>query len=710
MTIHSVLFGNSSDTQELCQYLQSRSKFNLCRNLVEAEKLIADDVGSVCAVLDLEYVDDGILKDIERISKLSNAKMFAILHHPDFDLFNRLLEMKVMLVLFAPINYDLLFGRIVAVFENEDIIRRGENLDTLTGLYGKRLFFRKANTFAERHKDKMLWVVTCNVAGFRQLNASLGRTFCDKLLQSIAHQVKKVCDAAGANYGRLDNDNFGAICEAGTINMDSIPHNISLKNYYGVTFDFSLVYGVCELKNFTEDSDIEQYVDHSLAACTSAKEHKKPYMFFDENIKKREELKEFVMKNYRRAFDEEQFTVYYQPVIALNSDKVVSCEALVRWIHPTKGVIPPDVFIPLFEENGVIWELDHYVWRHVCKDMRDRIDTGTNHIIPISINMSRADFYSDNLVSDLNDILSEYGINHKLIRVEITESALQNSDEKLCASAKELRENGFLILMDDFGTGYSSFESLGVLPIDILKLDMKFMRNLKTNGKTSAIVSSILRMCKFLDIKVIAEGIETSEQREFLKGIGCEFGQGYLYSQPLPVEEFHASIEGKRLTEEESMSITKRSIDLKAIWDVETNFSDLFNTMITTIGFYEYDSENGPTIVRVNNAYFELLGGSEPSKYSDPNTVFRKDYLKDRERYEALYKKTKETKELVSDVFERTKYDGTTFLGLVSVKYIGSISDKEEYVFSIKDVTEEVQTKQRLTRLRTLIQNRRSAQ
>lgn len=707
MTVHTVLFGNSDDTAQLGEFLGQNTNAEVCADLAEVEEIVKNDIGSVGVVLDLQTADEHILRGVERLSRLSNAKMFAVLHSSDMALYNRLLETRVFLVLFAPVNLNLLLNRITAVFENEDVIRRGESLDLLTGLYGKRLFYRKAQSFAERNQGKKIWVVTCNVVGFKQLNASLGRTLCDRLLQSIARQVKRVCDAAGANYGRLDNDNFGAVCLQNAIDLDNVPHKVSLKNYLGVTFDFMLVYGVCEVAEF--EKDIETYTEHSLAACAAAEHHKKAYMFFDAEIKRAAELKEFVVKNYRQAFDENQFAVFYQPVIALNSDKVVACEALVRWIHPIRGIIPPDIFIPVFEENGAILELDHYVWRRACKDMRERIDTGTNHNVPISINMSRADFYSDNLVGELNAILAEYGIDHSLIRVEITESALQENDEKLCDVAKQLRQEGYVILMDDFGSGYSSLEGLGSLPIDILKLDMKFMRDLKSNGKTSAIVASILRMCKFLDLKVVAEGIETSEQREFLRGVGCEFGQGYLYSRPLPVDEFHASIEGKRLTETESMAVEQRSINLKTIWDVETNFSELFNSMVTTIGFYEYEEDNGPMIVRVNNAYFELLGGSTPTLYSDPNIVFRRDYLAEKDKYEALYRRCKQTNATCSDVFCRHKYDGTEFSGLVSVKYLGSISGREEYMFSIKDVTDEIQTRQRLADLRALIRKRRNA-
>lgn len=708
MIVHTVLFGNSAETPQLGDYLKTRAKLDVFANLQDAEELIKNDIGSVCVVLDLQTADEAIMNGIQRIARLSNAKMFAVLHSADMDLYNRLLENRVLLILFSPVNKNLLFERITLIFENEDIIRRGESLDLLTGLYGKRLFYRKAQSFLERNKGKKIWVVTCNVVGFKQLNASLGRTFCDRLLQSIARRVKKICDEAGGNYGRLDNDNFGAVCLEGMINLDDVPHEVSLNNYFGVTFDFRLVYGVCEV--IKGDKDVETYVEYSLAACASAEHHKIAYEFFSEELKKQMELKEFVARSYRKAFEENQFAVYYQPVIALNSDKVVACEALCRWIHPQKGVIPPDIFIPIFEQNGVILELDRYVWRRACKDMRDRIDTGTKHIIPISINMSRADFYSENLVNDLNGILAEYGIDHSLIRVEITESALQVSDTKLCSVAEQLRRDGYVILMDDFGAGYSSLEGLGSLPIDVLKLDMKFMQDLKTNGKTSAIVASILRMCKFLDLKVVAEGIETDEQREFLKGIGCEFGQGYLYSRPLPVDEFHAEIEGKRLTEVESMAVEKRSLDLKTIWDVETNFSDLFNSMVTTIGFYEYEPTNGPMVVRVNNAYFELLGGAEPFLYSDPNVVFRRDYLAEKDKYEALLRRAKETNENCSDLFHRHKYDGTEFLGAVCVKFLGSISGREEYMFSIKDVTEEIRTSQRLDELRSLIRKRRNAQ
>lgn len=243
-----------------------------------------------------------------------------------------------------------------------------------------------------------------------------------------------------------------------------------------------------------------------------------------------EDLKEEALKN-------KEFIVYYQPKIDLRDNCICGAEALVRWLRPQIGLIPPNKFIPTFEEDGFIIQLDLYVLEQVCHFLREKINAGYE-VFPISVNFSRAHFKTNLLPERLLQLTQKYNIKPELIQVEITESAFVDNDKYFKPILKQILDKGFSLAMDDFGSGLSSLNLLCDLPFKTLKIDKDFFHSNTTHKKERIIISSIVHMASELNMDVICEGVETKEQSDFLKSIGCYSCQGYYYSRPLPEDLF----------------------------------------------------------------------------------------------------------------------------------------------------------------------------
>lgn len=234
----------------------------------------------------------------------------------------------------------------------------------------------------------------------------------------------------------------------------------------------------------------------------------------------------------------EEFKVYLQPKVDISSGSVIGAEALVRWISKEQGFLPPDAFIPLFESNGFITKLDFYMLEKVCILLCQTLDDPEKIALPISVNFSRVTVRQMDFVRQFQRIVESYNIPPCYIEAEVTESAFGTNSERVVKTMETLQKNGYLIVMDDFGAGYSSLNLLMSLPIDVLKLDKEFLLEGTSVKRAQIIIKNIVEMAGLLGIQVVCEGVETEEHLQFLKKIGCEIGQGYYFSRPLPVSVF----------------------------------------------------------------------------------------------------------------------------------------------------------------------------
>ncbi len=307
------------------------------------------------------------------------------------------------------------------------------------------------------------------------------------------------------------------------------------------------------------------------------------------------------------ALREEQFVVYYQPQYNHSTGMLVGAEALVRWLHPEKGLIPPGEFIPEFEENGFITKLDSYVFEKVCVFVRECLDGGIS-VVPVSVNLSRHDIFYPGFIEGLEEVRKKYNVPPKYLRFELTESSTMGNSQFINEIIEKLQGFGYIVEMDDFGSGYSSLNILKDINFGVIKLDMKFLQNENGNsGRGGTILSSIVRMLNWLQLPVIVEGVETAKQADFLQSIGCEYMQGYLYSRPVPEEEYEKVLRGSHIgTARPNMDLIE-TMDVENFWSSESLETLIFSNYVGGAAIFDY-KDGKSEILRVNRKYLKEQG------------------------------------------------------------------------------------------------------
>ena len=435
---------------------------------------------------------------------------------------------------------DVILARIVRTIElseDRDIIRSTER-DPVTDLYNREFFFQYCQQYDQFHNDLPMDAILININHFRTINERFGTAFGDKVLKSIGDRIREAVKESGGIVCRRESDTFLVYC----------PHREDYKeilNYASVTLSgdesqtnrIRLRMGV--YPNVDKSVNVERRFDRAKSASDAEQSHYgKSIGVYDDSLHQKELYQEQLLDDFRTAIHEEQFTVFYQPKFNIRGETPVlsSAEALVRWVHPVHGFISPGIFIPLFEENGMIEILDRYVWEHAAAQQRQWKET-LGFTLPVSVNVSRVDMYDPDLHNILQGLVDQNGLTTADILLEITESACTDSTTQIQKTTERLRNMGFKIEMDDFGAGYSSLSMIDSLPIDVLKLDMSFVRN-ATEQQNTKLLEVMMELAAYLGVPTIAEGVETQEQLMMLKEIGCDIIQGYYFSKPVPAEEY----------------------------------------------------------------------------------------------------------------------------------------------------------------------------
>lgn len=428
--------------------------------------------------------------------------------------------------------------RTIELSEDRDILRWTER-DHLTGLYNKEFFYRYAVQLDVYHKDAPTDAIMLNINHFHTLNDRYGKSYGDEVLKQVAESVQETIKETGGIACRSEADTFLIYCphrDDYDVILDKasiiMPGNGQNENRLRIRMG---VYADVDKK-----LDIERRFDRAkMAADTVRDNFTNAIGLYDNTMRDAELLSEQLIEDFPAAIREKQFQVFYQPKYDIRPGEPVLCsaEALVRWKHPDLGMISPGVFIPLFEHNGLIQMLDHYVWSDAAAHVRawkDRLGIP----LPVSVNVSRVDLLDPSLEEDLKNIVSENGLGYNELLLEITESAYTEDADQIIEKVNRLRQLGFRIEMDDFGSGYSSLSMLSSLPIDALKLDMQFIRNAFRQKKDTRLLEAMIQLAESFEVPTIAEGVETEEQMLTLKMMGCDIVQGYYFSRPLPAKEF----------------------------------------------------------------------------------------------------------------------------------------------------------------------------
>lgn len=428
--------------------------------------------------------------------------------------------------------------RTIELFEDRLTIQTTER-DPLTNLYNREFFYHYAELFDQYHESMEMDAIIIDIYHFRVINERFGNSYGDEILRKIGLKVREMVADTGGIVCRREADTFMVYCPHGKdykqilesasygLSGEDIPINrIRLRMGVYAKVDRSL--------------PIERRFDRAKMAVDMIRNsYTKTIEIYDHKLHEKEVFEQQLVEGFHQALQEHQFKIYFQPKFDVRGNEPIltSAEALVRWLHPQFGFISPGQFIPLFEDNGLIEELDLYVWQNVAQ----QINTWQNQYqftVPISVNVSRVDMYNPHLVDTIRNILIQNHLTPHHLPLEVTESAYTQDSEQIISTVNQLRKFGFRIEMDDFGNGYSSLNMLSTLPIDALKLDMDFVQNAFRKRNDTRMLEIIIDIADYLSVPVIAEGVETEEQYEALKAIGCDIVQGYYFSKPIPPEQF----------------------------------------------------------------------------------------------------------------------------------------------------------------------------
>ena len=435
--------------------------------------------------------------------------------------------------------------RTIELSEDREIIQVTER-DSLTGLYNPEFFFRYCDQYDLFHKDADMDAIIVDINHFHMVNERYGRAYGNVVLKRVGQRLKMLLKPGDGIVCRREADHFLVYCPH-IEDPEAFLERAGEEMDEGETGEERIRLRMGVYPHVDKEIDIERRFDHAKHASDSVRGNLlKPIGFYDDKIHEAELFEEQLLEDFQNALDHKQFLVYYQPKYNIMGEEpyLTSAEALVRWQHPRLGMINPGIFIPLFEANGLIQKLDRYVWRETAAQIRRWIDEfGVR--IPVSVNVSRVDLYEPRLEEFMTALVEEYGLETDDLLLEITESAYTGDAKDLIKKVGHIRASGFKIEMDDFGTGYSSLSMVSELPIDALKLDMTFIRNAFSQGRNVKLMELVIDIAHYLKVPVVAEGVETKEQIDALKSLGCEIVQGYYFSRPVPAKEFEQFIKEK---------------------------------------------------------------------------------------------------------------------------------------------------------------------
>ena len=431
----------------------------------------------------------------------------------------------------------------IELSEDRIIIHETER-DVLTGLFNKEFFFEYGRRLDNQNGNMPMDALVLDINRFHIINELYGRAYGDILLKKLGNSIHNLVCETGGLACRRNSNCFGIYIPHMDNPKDHISRFISMIEEVLDDRKISIRLGI--YSDDGSDLDMEQRFERAELVCRKIKNHYTTcFDIYNAELHSKELHSERLINDMDSALVEKQFKVFYQPKYNICDGKPVltSVEALVRWFHPEFGMIPPGEFITLFEDNGLIRQLDKYVWNEAANQIKKWKEEGFN--VPVSVNVSRVDVFNPRLVDILSDIIKSSEIDSESLLLEITESAYSDNAQQIINTVMNLRENGFKIEMDDFGSGYSSLNMLCSLPIDALKLDMEFIRNICDNKKHFRLVGIMIDIARILEVPVIAEGVETKEQLDLLEDLGCDIIQGYYFSKPLPAEELTALLKSE---------------------------------------------------------------------------------------------------------------------------------------------------------------------
>ncbi len=408
--------------------------------------------------------------------------------------------------------------------------------DVLTGLYNREYFYEKAEKCMREHPEEQFLMLCTNVKNFKLVNDVLGPKTGDELLLKIAEALRKHAHT-GTIYGRLESDRFAILMKKANYREELFAKGLwqMVQFEKNVSYLINIHIGVYEIMN--PKLPVSVMCDRAFMALGTIKDsYQIQVVRYDETLRESVLLEQELAAELEPALEEGQFQIYLQPQITA-AEEVCGAEALVRWMHPKKGLLMPGSFIGVFEKNGMITKIDQYVWELACMQLRKWKEQGREDLY-LSVNISVRDFYFLDVYQVLTELVQKYEIAPGNLKLEITETAIMINLEQQMELLEKLQAAGFVVEMDDFGSGYSSLNMLKNIHVDVLKIDMEFLGKTRNEERGRKILKMVIELSKELGMPVITEGVETEEQVAYLTEIGCDMFQGYYFAKPMEIVEF----------------------------------------------------------------------------------------------------------------------------------------------------------------------------
>lgn len=559
------------------------NKLNQCQNELQKKELMIEELNTFVAEYNFEmdeiYIDS--VKDkyilISWKEELRKRNFAALVYRPDIPVAQDLTAFseytpeknkktavlrlfterhkydwfRVTAICFFDSNRNrqsisYLFTNINERAEIEQNLKFYSEKDTLTALPNMRAFLQSAQVLIEEHPEEEYEIVRMDIERFRIISEMFGIDEGDKLLKFIAVKIQEYLDEEDeVAYCRIASDVFAMCIPVHSYSVDTMIQKLqkAVTEYpknYEVVLSFGRYYVTKEDRE--QKVPVSNLVDRAAAAQITIKGNYLQHVaVYDESIRKKEADEAMILSEMNHALENGEFQVYLQPKVNMQTGKIIGSEALVRWQHPGKGLISPAAFVPVFEKNGFIIEIDKYMIRNTCAIIRRWIDSGIP-VYPVSVNLSRLNLYNKRIIQDIREYVEEYQIPREYISFEITESAFSGDNSYIKILAEKLQKEHFKVLMDDFGSGYSSLNTLKEIPVDVLKIDLKFLPAGENDEKANLIIKHVVEMAVDLDLMIIVEGVEREEQVEFLTKIGCKIAQGFYYYRPISVLEYEVKV------------------------------------------------------------------------------------------------------------------------------------------------------------------------
>ncbi len=572
--------------------------------------------------------------------------------------------------------------------------------DVLTGIYNKTRFFYDTRTMINMHPDRKFVFIRIDIEKFQLINTFFGMDAGDLLLKTIASCLRKMAKRYECmTYGRIEADIF-AVCIS-YVNHEEIMNFINTVSNeleeYPLEFDVTPFFGIYIVKDVRTSINV-MYDRANLAAKKKKGNYIQNYSFYTDEMNAEIMKEQKIVNNMKSALKNNNFVLYLQPKYELQHNSIAGAEVLVRWITPDGRMISPGEFIPVFERNGFILKLDQYVWEETCKLLAKWKKSGEK-LHPVSVNISRVSLYNPKLVDVICGLVKKYDIPPELLQLELTESAYTSNPKAIKDTMEQFQAKGFSVLMDDFGSGYSSLNVLKDIAVDVLKIDMKFLSDTDKGGRSENILASVVRMAKWLNMPVIAEGVERKEQVIFLRSIGCEYVQGFYFAKPMPVESYEELLHTSPVFENDETKQEQKNID--SLWNANMQMEIIFSNMLQAAAIYEYKNGN-MEVIRVNDAYFDLFGYRDMDHVHKEieesiNAGQRADFVK-------AFQKVVENGNTAECEFKRRIESGKEIWVKLRLKYISKVGDRHIIFGCIDDITAQKEIDNELNKYRYAIE------